>query len=808
MIIGMDFGTTNSGMSVYDGRQLKLIPLDPHNANPYVARTALYITNDRSVYIGREATDTYYTQNLNRPFKLEQVRVGEIELTFAEIGTFIRDVYAERDVYAPGRLFVSFKMGLPSPHFLGTIIGAHYYFLEDIIALYLYVTRKRAEAFLNTPLDTIVLGRPVRYSENDEHNTLARERMLRAAFRAGYKTVYLQYEPIAAAYYYETTINREQNVLIFDFGGGTLDISIVRVGNPKTRAVLASGGIPIAGDVFDQKIVRAKLPPHFGEGDVYRAGRQELPVPSSYYEAFSNWQDLLSLQRPEKLEGLRKIEQNARRPQKIRALINLISSNYALKMFDMAEANKRQLSDRDRTLLAFDGPDFSIREMLTRAEFERMIRADVRAITARLDEVLAEAGLRPDQIDAVIRTGGSSQIPLFIDLLEGRFGAEKVREIDAFSSVTSGLGVIAHEIECGAASLQVYHADQQIAGEHLNSVAQGGVPVVDLNLMKRLVDLKEEQELSPDGAPDNGYVNEHGVQPLILVALDAAGRMTAVELPALEPDVEIGFKELPSIAAGDLLPPFALCRADERIVLMTTDYRCFVKTARELAELSAAGLVFETVEGFQADAFGAERLCAIVRRREIADAASALLISTTGYGRLLMGKPLLTRLDQPVPYQMNRFRGSPAALIDASPDRDLIIISAAGRAARITAKTLSSGDHRILQIPTSGGLIGALSINTAADLLIISASGLAKRITADAVPSAELNTNGTKIFTQANPVSALCIQPNAAVCALTNRRIITLLTDSIPRTSPDSSEAHKLLKLKKDERVLALFPIT
>jgi molecular chaperone DnaK (HSP70) len=102
MIIGMDFGTTNSGISVFDGEKLRLIPLDPSNNNASVARTALYITNDRMVHIGRNATDTYYEQNLNRPSKLERVRVGEVEMTFAEIGTFIRDVYIEKDVFSPG----------------------------------------------------------------------------------------------------------------------------------------------------------------------------------------------------------------------------------------------------------------------------------------------------------------------------------------------------------------------------------------------------------------------------------------------------------------------------------------------------------------------------------------------------------------------------------------------------------------------------------------------------------------------------------------------------------------------------------
>ncbi|MCZ7669104.1 MAG: Hsp70 family protein [Chloroflexi bacterium] len=113
------------------------------------------------------------------------------------------------------------------------------------------------------------MGRPVRFARDPQHDRLAQARLLQAAFRAGYEKVYFQYEPIAAAYSYETTIDKPENVLIFDFGGGTLDITIMRLGEPGKRQVLATGGIPVAGDVFDQKLVRAKLPKHFGEGSQY-----------------------------------------------------------------------------------------------------------------------------------------------------------------------------------------------------------------------------------------------------------------------------------------------------------------------------------------------------------------------------------------------------------------------------------------------------------------------------------------------------------------------------------------------------------
>ena len=179
----------------------------------------------------------------------------------------------------PGRLLLSVKTRLREHDHPGTVVGQFYYSLEDLIALYLQVTKIRAEKLLGKELTQVVLGRPVRFSTDPNHDRLAQGRLLQAAFRAGYERVSFQYEPIAAAYSYETTLDKEQNVMVFDFGGGTLDLTIMRLGNPKTRRVLATGGIPAAGDVFDQMLVRRKLPKHFGEGSLYGSRHKALTIP-------------------------------------------------------------------------------------------------------------------------------------------------------------------------------------------------------------------------------------------------------------------------------------------------------------------------------------------------------------------------------------------------------------------------------------------------------------------------------------------------------------------------------------------------
>ncbi|MCC6803878.1 MAG: Hsp70 family protein, partial [Anaerolineae bacterium] len=572
MIIGMDFGTTNSGIATYDGTRLRVIPIDGSNS---IARTALYITNDRQFYIGREAIDTYFAQNLNRPVNISRVRVGEITLTFAEIGTFVRDVYIDKDVLSPGRLFVSFKTALSTLDYLGTVVGSNFYFLEDIIALYLYIARQRAEAALQTEIRQIALGRPVRFAFKPEDDALARERLLKAAFRAGYEEVYLQYEPIAAAYHYESTIDHEETILVFDFGGGTLDISVLRIGNPKTRAVLATGGVPIAGDVFDSKLARARLPKHFGEGSYYRSAGKRLPVPSSFYEPFANWQEMLTLQRPDLFHQIELIERTAQRPQQIRALLSLISSSYGLKMFDIVEGAKRQLSQTDRAAIHLQGEGFDVREPITRGEFEAIIGPETRLIEDYLDNLLRDAGIRIEDIDVVIRTGGSSQIPAFVQMLEARFGRERVRSVETFSSVTSGLGIIAHRIERGEIDAKVFRRSDFADSEQ----ADTSTASVDFEVLKKFVALTE----------------------------DRAARAETVGTVALSDGTVSASLKAPD-EAGIRAPHIIAAAADDPILIMTSEYRFLLKTTQQLATLDSLGLSLADAESFHADEFGAEHV--------------------------------------------------------------------------------------------------------------------------------------------------------------------------------------------------------
>lgn len=440
MYIGVDFGTTNSGAAYLQGSEVHIVPLDPGSPDPRVMRSMLYITRDHEITFGKAALDTYYEQNIGRPSKMVRQWVGEVEMTFAEIGTFIRDVYVMVDEWTPGRLLRSLKSGLATGY-EGTTIFGRYYELEQLIALYLGRIRQRVAEETGQAVDGVVLGRPVNYagSSSEADNERAVERVRHAAHMAGFEQVTFELEPVAAALDYERTLARRQNVLVFDSGGGTLDITVMRVGGAAERRVFATGGVGIAGDVFDQRIVEGLLLEHLGRGSTL--DRNSEPFPNAYTDALVNWQTALELNRPETLRYIRWAQLTGSHPARLRALESMVVNNYAVHMFDQVEQAKIALSDTRLTVIRLVGQDLSIWQPVTRTQFENLIDAERENVERCVLDTLARSGLRPDQIDAVVRTGGSAQIPCFIEMLGRIFDPSRVFQSSVFSGVTSGLAI-------------------------------------------------------------------------------------------------------------------------------------------------------------------------------------------------------------------------------------------------------------------------------------------------------------------------------------------------------------------------------
>ncbi len=437
--VGIDFGTSNSGVGVYDGAQVRVLPIDRSNVVPQVVKTILYITKDFKTTIGQEAVELYYRHNVNRLRRYVKKWVGEIDYYGADLH-YVRDVYVYVDELKPGRLLQFIKTALRSPGYEGTQIFERYYSLGDIIAAYLEALKGRAESLLGERLDRATLGRPVKFSADPERDLKAEETLREAAYLAGFKQVDFELEPVAAALFYEQTLNRPQNVLIFDFGGGTLDITIMRLGNASVRKVFASGGIGVAGSDFDRAIIEKRLLPHFGKGVV-----DHDPDILELVNTVADWIALPELSTPQARLKLESAVIQGKAPVRLKSLESLIFNDLAFSFYNQVEAAKISLSSQGAALIRLKERDMDLWELITRHQFEKDIREHYQRIEQVLLDTVIASGLEPEQIDAVVKTGGSSGIPAFSQMLFRIFGPEKVKASDAFSSVTAGLAIKAHD---------------------------------------------------------------------------------------------------------------------------------------------------------------------------------------------------------------------------------------------------------------------------------------------------------------------------------------------------------------------------
>jgi hypothetical chaperone protein len=369
--------------------------------------------------------------------------VGSVKGYPVEMSTFVRDVYALVDELTPGRFLRSLKSGLATGHAGTTIFGTDYA-LEDLVALYLREVRERVEAQAGQAVDGVVLGRPVHFvgSAGESGDQRAENRLRRAAEQAGFRDISFELEPVAAALHYELAAARPQDIVVFDLGGGTLDITVMHVGEPGRRHVYATGGLGIAGDVFDQRIIEGLLLDHFGRGSTW--GEDAAPFPSQYTDALVNWQTIPELNRPETIHFFERAQVTGSHPARVRALESLLVNNDAIRMIDQVERAKIVLSTDHFTLIQLTGDDIDVWQPITRSQFEALIAGEVQRVEACLLDTVARSGLAAGEIDAVVRTGGSAQIPRFVDMMGRIFGPDKVVLSDVFNGVTAGLAVRAY----------------------------------------------------------------------------------------------------------------------------------------------------------------------------------------------------------------------------------------------------------------------------------------------------------------------------------------------------------------------------
>jgi hypothetical chaperone protein len=424
--VGIDFGTTNSSIA-----RCKV-----HSREVDLAKFRLF----------GDVTESYRSL-----LYLEQVRDRGKRKLASWTGPEGIEHYLSGE--NAGRLIQSLKSFLSSRTLRNTEIFGRPLSIEDLIARILRDLRESAEQQFGAPISSAVAGRPVRFvgAESEEDNLYAEGR-LRTAFQlAGFETVEFIPEPVAAAQYYQSSLDRDELILIGDFGGGTSDFSLMRVGPAVRRRgrrpedLLGNAGIGIAGDAFDAKIVRHLVSPRLGAGTNLRSIDKILPVPAWLYSKLERWHHLSFLKNGDTMNLLRSVRAQALEPAGIEALIHIVNEDLGYRLHHAVQQTKRGLSNGDSARFKFSDGAVDIEAEAQRTCFERWIAEEVAAIESCVASLLRDCNIQPEAVNRVFLTGGSSFVPAIRRIFERRFGAARIRTGNQFTSVAQGLALIAQE---------------------------------------------------------------------------------------------------------------------------------------------------------------------------------------------------------------------------------------------------------------------------------------------------------------------------------------------------------------------------
>ncbi len=320
----------------------------------------------------------------------------------------------------------------------------------DIVAGYLRHLKRRAEATAGAPINRAVLGRPVFFVDDDPVRDAQAQAALEAAARqVGFADVQFQYEPIAAAFDFERSVSTEQVVLVADIGGGTSDFSIVRVG-PQHAAkldrkgdILANHGVHVAGTDFDRRVELAAILPQYGFGAMgpVIAGTPAREVPSGVYFDLATWHLINTVYSPGRVAELRSMRGFYGNTIHHDRLMVVVNERLGHELAARAEAAKIDVAEGGATRIDLSLTEARLHATLTEAEAVRAIDADIERIVDAARITAAQAGLRPEQIDALYFTGGSTGLRLLASRIAAAFPSAKVVRGDRFASVATGLGL-------------------------------------------------------------------------------------------------------------------------------------------------------------------------------------------------------------------------------------------------------------------------------------------------------------------------------------------------------------------------------
>lgn len=404
---GLDFGTSNSTLGWHQPGKPALLPLEDGKTT---LPSAVFFDVDEDVVVyGRQALAHYLAGN-------------------------------------EGRLMRSLKSLLGSSLIDGqTEVQGRAISFRALLSFFVGELKKRGERAAGRGFEHAVLGRPVFFVDDDEKaDRQAQQTLEEIARAAGFKELAFQYEPIAAAFDYESQISREELVLIVDIGGGTSDFSLVRLSPERAKQVerrediLATGGVHIGGTDFDKYLSLASVMPLLGLGTQMKNGTE---VPSSYYFNLATWHTINQAYTQRVWTQLKDVQRDAAERDKLTRLMELIEDRAGHWLAIQVEEAKIGLSQAETVQMHLDRlrPPYTLE--LAQSQFEGAIAHLVTRVGSTVQQLLSNAGVPAERIDTVFFTGGSSGVRMLREQVTALLPNARSVEGDLFGSIGAGLAL-------------------------------------------------------------------------------------------------------------------------------------------------------------------------------------------------------------------------------------------------------------------------------------------------------------------------------------------------------------------------------
>ena len=484
MNAGIDFGTSNCAIGVWENNRPKMLNLEENKSS---MPSALYTSKEHievdgineSELIRRVRKEKSQQQNEATKAKKEGRKFKILD--DAKLENIERGVMRREAIEASKKLFdeqsISSSLGsddgdvfgtaaieqhLTDPHngffikspktFLGAELdSSHIETFSEITKKMLLHIKNKSENIIEKAIDSVVLGKPIKF-----HGTMGEKGNLQAvgilessAIAAGFKNIEFLYEPIAAAMDYERTLTNDIVVLVMDIGGGTTDCSMLKVGPSyidkidRDESLLGYAGDRIGGIDLDIKIANKILMPYFGKESLLKSG---LPIPNSYFSDAVNVNDVHAQARfSSEAYGrdLRKYFDQAVNQAHFSRLVKLYEGNYSNSLNRSSELAKINLSDSEliKLPIKYIEPDLEID--ISREDYRDAIEMETNKIIRIMIEVAKQSSVKPD---VVYVTGGTAKSPIIEKLIRNQFDDIDVVTGDMFGGVAKGLTTWANRL--------------------------------------------------------------------------------------------------------------------------------------------------------------------------------------------------------------------------------------------------------------------------------------------------------------------------------------------------------------------------